>query len=246
MSLPANFLDIIAGFSRAKSIPELGRLFKLYMAAQGITGYTFTYFGYRGKKGESFSHELVSERLRAWHDYYHESRYGDTDSVHQDAHKSLLPIFWDVQVQFKNAATEKERKMRQESLDFGVRQGVSIPVHGPGGDFAELTLRQFKGESCMSGWEAKQHEWYLVALAYFNYMRELILITEVSKSGLLTRREQQCLKLIAENYNVMQMAAALDMSERTVNFHIQNLNHKLKVRNKYEAVSVGRQLGLIT
>ena len=127
-----------------------------------------------------------------------------------------------------------------------MRQGVSIPVHGPGGDFAELTLRQFKGGSCMSGWEAKQHEWYLVALAYFNYMRELILITEVSKSGLLTRREQQCLKLIAENYNVMQMAAALDMSERTVNFHIQNLNHKLKVRNKYEAVSVGRQLGLIT
>lgn len=97
----------------------------------------------------------------------------------------------------------------------------------------------------MQNWEAHQAEWFIVSLAYFNYLRELMLRLEIEKASPFTKREQQCLNCLALNYPLPEIARTLNMTERTVNFHIQNINHKLKVRNKYEAISKARELGLL-
>jgi len=240
-----HLIDFITALQGAKTIAELDRLLKLYLEGQGFSGYTFSYFGRTRAHGQELHHEVVSQKMRVWHDYYHEEHHDNTDSTHQAVYKSLLPVFWDVAEQLKHSKTAKERAMREASLKFGVMEGLSVPLHGPGGDFAELTLRQFKGEACMKDWESHQQEWLFAAFAYFNCLREQCIVSQVSKTGLLTNREMQCLSLLAENYAVSEIASKLNMSERTVNFHIQNINHKFKVRNKYEALSKARELGVI-
>lgn len=240
-----NFLAVLDAFAQAKSTQGIDELLNLYLSKQGITGYSFSYYGRTRNRDHKLRYEMASERMKIWHCYYHEEDHAETDTTHQSVNRTLLPLFWDTAEQLKNAKTEKERKMRQESIEFGVTQGLCIPLHGPQGDFAELTLRQFISEDCLENWAVKQSEWYLVALAYFNAVRELLLINATAETSLLTKREQQCLNLLAENYSLADIAKKLEMTERTVNFHIQNLNFKLKVRNKYEAVVKARQLGII-
>ena len=41
--------------------------------------------------------------------------------------------------------------------------------------------------------------------------------------------------LTAKSWRVDEIAAELKISPRTVNFHIQNANKKLRVNNKYQA-----------
>lgn len=240
-----NFLNVMNAFKQAKNISELYHLLKLYLTAQGFSGYSFSYFGKARSKVNQLNHEVVSDRMKTWHDYYHEEDCEGTDTTHYEAYNTLLPVYWKTCEQLKNARTDKERRMREESIKFGVMRGLSMPLHGPQGDFAELALREFVKETCMVDWENKQAEWYIISLGYFNHLRELMLRSEVEKASPFTKREQQCLNCLGQGYPLSEIARTLNMMERTVNFHIQNINHKLKVRNKYEAVSKARDLGLI-
>jgi DNA-binding CsgD family transcriptional regulator len=61
----------------------------------------------------------------------------------------------------------------------------------------------------------------------------------------LTQRDLQCLALLAKNHTLKSIAENLKITERTVNYHIQKLNKKLGVKNKYQAVAKALQKGLI-
>lgn len=134
-------LDVMQAFKQVKTIPELDHLLKLYLNAQGFSGYSFSYFGKARSKVNRLNHEVVSDRMKTWHDYYHEEDYEGADTTHNEAYNMLLPVFWDTHEQLKAAMTDKERRLREESINFGVTCGLSMPLHGPHGDFAELTLR---------------------------------------------------------------------------------------------------------
>lgn len=49
---------------------------------------------------------------------------------------------------------------------------------------------------------------------------------------LLTDREQQVVKLIQEHFSNKHIAAALQISERTVKFHVSNILQKFRVKNR--------------
>ena len=53
----------------------------------------------------------------------------------------------------------------------------------------------------------------------------------------LTEREHEVLRLIAEGLQNREIAERLTLSERTVHVHVQNLFRKLDVRNRTEAVA---------
>ena len=56
-------------------------------------------------------------------------------------------------------------------------------------------------------------------------------------AGLLTRRELDVLRLLAEGGSNRRIAAALVISEGTVKFHVNSILRKLRVSNRAEAVS---------
>jgi DNA-binding NarL/FixJ family response regulator len=61
----------------------------------------------------------------------------------------------------------------------------------------------------------------------------------------LTDRERQVLQLIAEGLANKQVAAALDISENTVKFHLSSLYAKLGVTSRTEAVRAGARRGWV-
>jgi DNA-binding NarL/FixJ family response regulator len=62
----------------------------------------------------------------------------------------------------------------------------------------------------------------------------------------LTEREREVLQLTAEGLANKQIAAALEISENTVKFHLSSLYAKLGVTSRTEAVRSGARRGLIS
>ncbi len=61
----------------------------------------------------------------------------------------------------------------------------------------------------------------------------------------LTPRELQCLKGVAEGLTNKMIARQIDVGERTVRFHLNNLCRKLGVQRRSQAVAVARRQGLL-
>jgi len=61
----------------------------------------------------------------------------------------------------------------------------------------------------------------------------------------LTERERQVLQLTAEGLANKQIAAALEISEHTVKFHLSSLYAKLGVTSRTEAVRAGARRGWV-
>jgi DNA-binding NarL/FixJ family response regulator len=70
------------------------------------------------------------------------------------------------------------------------------------------------------------------------------LANRISQS-VLTAREIEVLKLIAEGLRNKEIAARLAIGKQTVEFHIKNILSKLDVNDRTKAVSVGVRRGII-
>jgi DNA-binding NarL/FixJ family response regulator len=64
-------------------------------------------------------------------------------------------------------------------------------------------------------------------------------------AGRLTAREREVLRLIAQGLPSKQVAQALNISERTVKFHVSSLLRKLGADNRAQAVALAAERGLL-
>jgi DNA-binding NarL/FixJ family response regulator len=79
----------------------------------------------------------------------------------------------------------------------------------------------------------------------FNRMTDRMPRSAESLVELLSEREQQILRLLANGQSNKEIAAALALSEGTVKNHISSILNKLGVRDRTQAALRARELGLI-
>ena len=63
--------------------------------------------------------------------------------------------------------------------------------------------------------------------------------------GVLTRRELEVLRLVAEGHSNKEVAFELDISDHTVKFHVTSILAKLGARSRTEAATTAARLGLL-
>ncbi|MCD6048023.1 MAG: Transcriptional regulator, LuxR family with an autoinducer-binding domain [Gammaproteobacteria bacterium] len=222
---------------KARDEKAAERTLQAYLKSFGFRCFAFTYYTQHIKTGQKLRYEYASPALRPWHQHYLNENYADVDRTLENYYKMNLPLYWDVQLQLKQAKNKREQRIRQESIDFGIDKGLSIPVHGAYNDFASLTLHQCKHETCLKNYFYLQYEWLSAAHLYYYFLKEILDKQKPAPSSkTLTRREKQCLDLTAQSFNVNDIAKKLNISMSTVNFHLQNANKKLGVNNKYQAL----------
>ena len=66
-----------------------------------------------------------------------------------------------------------------------------------------------------------------------------------SSENVLSARELDTLKLLAEDYSNQQIADELFISLNTVKTHLKNINLKLEVDSRVKAVGKAKELGII-
>lgn len=230
----------------ANSVTQLNKILENYLAHCGISTFAFTYYSYYPNSQNKVKYDFSSKNFSTWHKHYIEEGYEDVDSTLDEVYRTTLPTFWDLQQQLKEAKSTREKKMRQDSIKFGAVKGLSIPIHGPQEDFAILLLVQMRGENCLNHWQEKQYHFFTVAYYFYFYLQKLWLLNYKPKIKFqLNKRDIQCLRLVAKQYTAKKMAKVLNITERTVNYHIQRLNKKLGTPNKYQSLMKAMNKGLI-
>lgn len=238
--------QLLERIKQADSLKELNKVLSHYLSTLGIHSYAFTYYDLYPSSQRPLRYSYVSPALEAWHHHFIASQYEDVDQTLKLAKKVAEPILWDVYEQLKEVKQAKEARLREESIEFGVHKGLLIPIHGPGDEFSVLVLHQRKGENWLDQHPEYVHFCFLAGYYYYGKLVELLQPDQsLLRKFKLTRREMQCLELTSKGYLARDIAKTLHITERTANFHIQNLNKKLGVSNKYQAIAKARVAGLL-
>lgn len=165
------------------------------------------------------------------------------DPVLKFCRQHVIPIQWHELPQQANSESEQ---FMNEAAEFGLKNGISMPIHSPQGELGVFSLALDR--RLVAAQDVTQHAMPYVQLLA-SHLHEAVrrvfeLASPVGKLQ-LTTREQECLRWIADGKTSWEIGQLLGMSERTVNFHLNNAMVKLDVCNRQHAVAKAVLQGLV-
>ncbi len=217
-----------------------------FLRKKEITTFAFTYhYSHSIRNQLQIKYEQTSPNFKIWHQHYHQQEYANIDTTASTARQSHLPIYWEIEQQIKEANTKREYQMRIDAKKFGATKGVCIPIHGVNNEYAEFLVVQMNDEKCLEPFNSLQYELLSAGHIYYHHIRQHLISTVSDDQNLLNARQIQCLSLLKGGADIKHIAKAMQITERTVNYHIQNINKNLGVKNKYLAISKAEELGVL-
>lgn len=187
---------------------------------------------------------IVDGYPEQWRHRYCEANYIALDPTVSHCRQSTVPIIW-----FDLQSTNKQvSRFFDEATDHGLRSGISVPVHGAGGEWAMLSLATSRNNDRAKP-ALNDAQLSLVLLAPFVHeaVRRLVAQQSAQPPAIsLTPREKEVLLWTAEGKTAWDISRILNISERTVVFHLQNTAEKLNVCNRTHAVARAISMGLIS
>ncbi|CAG7856292.1 hypothetical protein MCAMS1_00715 [biofilm metagenome] len=235
------FHDSLHNFSTAKSIEELTELCRFHCRQLG-----FDHFIYALRVPTFFADSrllLINGYPENWVEHYFEQGFNTDDPVLAYCGKHIIPIQWHDLACTRSSPGER---VMHEAADFGLKTGISMPVHSLQGELGILSFVLNQDFKC--GREVTEHARpyiQLLAAHLHEAVRRVAGLIENNNKPQLTLREQECLRWAADGKTSWEIAQLLRMSERTVNFHLNNAMLKLDVCNRQHAVAKATLQGLI-
>jgi len=100
-------------------------------------GFEKVLFAMSGSRHARLEHAFVQTNYpRKWRERYEAERLAYVDPTVGHCLSSTLPLVWQADT-FRSAA---QRAMYEEWCSYGIRAGVSFPIHGPNGEFGMLSF----------------------------------------------------------------------------------------------------------
>jgi DNA-binding CsgD family transcriptional regulator len=169
-----------------------------------------------------------------WTTHYVRNDYFSVDPVVQIYRSDFLPVDWSSLDQTSKHA----KSLFREAKALGVgRNGLTVPVRGPSG---ERSLFSATSDSSRREWmflRAKtKHDLMLLS----HYMHERFVdVLEIGNDRFqrLSRRERQCLQMLAQGIVPKRIASVLQLSESAVRLYLATARKKLKAATIYQAIA---------
>lgn len=194
--------------------------------------------------GEHRRQYTLSGYPGAWVAHYFESGYLQVDPVIAHCRAHATPYVWPIAGESREGIDEPARRMFDEAGSFGLRSGLSIPVHGLGCAWGLVSLATARPVSAkdMRRVSAKMH---LFAHCLHEAAHRHAHGTAPVETPHLTPRELECLRWAAVGKTSWEIGMLLHIAERTAVFHLQNAMGKLGTMSRQAAVVRAIALGLI-
>jgi len=237
--------EIIEALERAESVDEIHRICSTLCKLFG-----FDHFAYVARIPVSLAKPYmcyVSGFPEEWRDRYLGLGYLQIDPVVNHCLKHVTPLPWD-SLRPPEKGDKPVRQFMGEAGEFGLKSGVSLPMHGGIGETALLSLTSNESpEKSQSRIREALPFLFLISAYVHEAMRRVIANEQLDLSKAdLTDREKECLLWAAEGKTSWETAQILNISERTVIFHLQNAAKKLNVVNRQHAIARAVVMGLIS
>ena len=236
------FNEALQCFAVARNIDEIRDLCDSFVRQLG-----FDTFVYALRFPAQFSESrliIITSYPDAWIDHYFENDYSSADPVMDHCKKHVTPFAWhDIAKGSSNTA----EKVMSEAAEFGLRNGVTVPVHAPHGELGIFSMALNRNNK--SALEVTDHALPFVQLLASYLHESLRRVSDFGGAGdeknILSDRERECLRWVADGKTSWEISVLLNVSERTVNFHLKNAAVKLDVFNRQHAVVKAVLKGLI-
>lgn len=171
----------------------------------------------------------------AWAQRYSDLDYLRVDPVISACFNRFHPVDW----RRLDWSGKSVRAFQQDALAHGVgNQGYSIPIRGPGGQFALFTVSHSCDDAAWTAFtETHQRELILIA-HYFNHKAlQLEKDRKPEPAKPLSPREVDTLTFLAMGYSRGQVADMLSISEHTLRAYIESARFKLHAANTTHAIT---------
>ena len=236
--------DYIDAVMQADSVEALHKV-----CSEMCEAYQFDRFIYGARIPTSFVKPyfiFISGYPKEWRDHYSRNNYMIVDPTVEYCAHHVTPYHWDGESLLSSPDAEVRRFM-SEARDFGINSGLSFPLHTAQGDFAMLSFAS-EGKCAVSVPRLKRvlpigqlFTAYLHEAVRRVFSSDVLTLSQVD----LTGREKECMLWATEGKTAWETSQILSISERTVTFHLQNVQHKLGVNNRQQAVARAVALGII-
>ncbi len=237
-----NCLEVIDAVLEAESVDRLHSI-----CASVCRDHGFDRFIYGARIPTSFVKPyfiFISGYPREWREHYNANNYMVIDPTVQYCAQNITPMAWDDGLLRSDSG--EVRRFMSEARDFGLNSGVSFPIHTAQGDFAMLSFASDRLEGQQGCIQRVLPLGQLFAAYLHEAVRRIFNSDVLALAKVdLTQRERECLLWATEGKTAWETSQILNISERTVTFHLQNVQGKLGVNNRQQAVARAVSLGII-
>ncbi len=181
---------------------------------------------------------LISTYPSSWTALYLRRKYESIDPVVRRAIRQTEPFRWGLGYEQRDRS-ESERELFEEAAGFGIRCGLTFPIHDNGGAIAALS---FATDERRANFERSIIEHAqnlrLIAMFFHAHARRLLATDRVVGGVVLSPREFECLEWSSRGKSAGEIGIILGISQRTAGFHLDNARAKLGVRSLRQAVAL--------
>ncbi|WP_368188802.1 LuxR family transcriptional regulator [Aeromonas sp. R7-3] len=201
-----------------------------------VTGLGFDY--YRMAVIIPLSHQRPVIRIfnscpSEWIDRYNRLNLIAIDPVVAAAQRQLTPIRWDAL-----RASDEAMMVMSDAAAFGLRAGVSYPLHGPDGERGVLS---FITEAPRPGLYIERAAELAMVVPFV--LEAVLRLCRPTSQRALSGAEAECLRWVSEGKCSEAIGVIMGMPERTVNYHLQRACRKLGAATRSQAVARAMQAG---
>ncbi|MER8563688.1 LuxR family transcriptional regulator [Mesorhizobium sp. M0578] len=176
-----------------------------------------------------------------WQERYFELGYDKMDPIIKTSRQRTSAFRWSDVYSDPNT-TEDERRVLDEAATFGLRSGISVPLHGPQGRFAIMSFARPKDY----GFQNKTITYLALAALHFHLrVAQLANLSGIEEAPELSARERECILWTARGKSSWETGRILGISENTVNFHMKNAMRKFNTGSRTVAAIKAVNFGII-
>ncbi len=191
----------------------------------------------KGEQVGAFTYDV------AWVRRYIEMDYARIDPVVLGAIRRFTPMDW----KSLDWSNPQARDLMREAMAAGLgNQGWSVPIWGPGGEFAVFTVNHTSSDEVWTEFTTHWAKDILLISHLVHQQAKRIINQEVdSPSAELSPREREALAQLSLGHSRANVADALHISENTLRAYIDSARHKLGALNVTHAVAIALAKGII-
>jgi LuxR family transcriptional regulator, quorum-sensing system regulator BjaR1 len=188
---------------------------------------------------QRFDEVLLASRLPTeWLELYLRERYIRHDPSQRHARRTVHPYEWK-DAPYDAEAEPKALEVVQRATDLKVGNGFVVPVPGPSGCIGQVWMSRSDFRL------TKRDKPALHVMALYAFGRVEQLARPSTSKPILTMREREILTWTATGKTAWEIGELLNISERTVEWHLQSIAQKLGTCNKVQTLTVAIREKLI-
>jgi LuxR family quorum sensing-dependent transcriptional regulator len=222
--------EAAAEIDRATSVAEVISRLRANIERFGLAACLITNLPHQ-RAGGWQEHILINEWPRGWYERYLRAGHYRHDPCVSLSRTATAPFLWSIVTQ--PGMQSQSRVVMDEAREFGLREGICIPIEDANLGPAVVTLA---GEEIDLAPVARCTVHVLARHAYRAAAR-LVLRSPGQMAHALSRREREILQWFAEGKTAWAISRILNISENTVNTHMRNMRQKLNTSNAVHTVT---------